>query len=117
MTVEWTTHTIVLTYLKGAGSSLAQAEIEAFIEMAEGYYKGKFKIPSTFTFNSAKKEHLALRELVNLDVALTMIGSVLQSFSTLQEAGTAADIYIDKYRQIYGDFTKDHSLLDRILEV
>jgi hypothetical protein len=117
MAVEWTTHTIVLTYLRGVSiGSLTQAEIESFIEQAEGYYKGRLKIPSTFTFNAAKKQHLILRHLVNLDVALTMIGSVLQSFNTLAEAGKAADILIDKYKQVYGDLIKDHILLDAIQE-
>ena len=117
MAVEWTTHTIVLTYIRGpATGSLTQAEIEAFIEQAEGYYKAKF-FKSTFTFVAAKKEHLALRELVNLHVAMTIISSVLASFQTLAEAGKTLDVYYDKYKQLYGDFTKDHSMLDRILEV
>jgi hypothetical protein len=116
MAVEWTTHTIVLTYIKGAGTSLSQAEIEAMIEQTEGYFKVLLKLPTTFTFSASNKYHLLLRDIVTLRVALRIIASTLQSFYTLQEAGMAADILIDQYKEAYAELRKSYSAQDFIIE-
>jgi len=94
--VTWTDATIVKTYLKGAGTSLSNDEIDDMIEENEAYLKTRLKIPSTFTFDATTyPTHLTLRHLANLSTVMDIIASTNLCFLTLEHAALAANIYVD----------------------
>jgi len=104
MAVEFTTATIVRSFLKGAGTSLTDAEIEEHIEQVEGHLKVILRIPSTFTFSSANKLHKSLRMAVSAKTAMIAIASTSQSFNTLEQAALALDVLDTIYTESIYDF-------------
>jgi len=96
--VEWSTSTIVTTYLKGSGTSLTAAEIDDMIEQAEAFVKVVLKIPTTFTFDSGNGRHLYLRDLVTTQVARRVIASTPQSHNTLAQAQLTLDVLEEEYQ-------------------
>lgn len=88
MAVEWTTAALVreaLGNLTGK-SGIPDAEIEEMIEQNEGFVETILKIESSFAFDSAKKPHKAIRKLVTLLTALSLMSKYAMSFTTLKYA-------------------------------
>jgi len=90
--VEWSTSTIVTTYLKGSGTSLTAGEIDDMIEQTEAFVKVILKIPTTFTFDSGNARHLLLRDVVTTQVARRVVASTPQSHNTLAQAALTLDV-------------------------
>ena len=100
--VKWTTHTIVLQYLKGCGTSLTQGEIENFITMNEGVIEAMFKIPRSFVFDSLStfKPPFAVRQLVTLLSALDVIASTPQSFNSFTAIDATTQVLVAKWNEV-----------------
>lgn len=100
MATKYTTNTLVLQMLKGAGTSMTTSEIDEIINMCEAYFDTILKIPSTFTFNAASRGHQILRLAVTLKAAMLVIASTPQSYNTLDQAGLALDLLYSEYTDV-----------------
>ena len=76
-------------------TAMSTSAIESIIDHCEGYIDLTLKIPSTFTFDSTKAPHLALRRLASDMAALYVLATSSMSFQTLNQAGMLADILWD----------------------
>jgi hypothetical protein len=86
MGATWTDTTVVKQLIK-SGTPLTDAEINGWVDVIEGYYKLKLKIPDTFTFNTANKEQLLLRSAATLRTALMILSSQVDlSHRTIESA-------------------------------
>src|SRR3990167_8305336 len=95
MAVTWTDSTRGKTRIK-SGTSMTSSEIDDLIEQNEGLIIDRMKIPSSFIFDAAKKEHLILRKAVEAMTVLLVIASTPMSFQTLESAYMAANITKDE---------------------
>ena len=115
MAVEWTTATIVRQSLKGAGTSLTDAEIENFIEQNEGFMETVLKIPASFAYNSALKPHRFLQKLVTVMTAIDVLASTPQSFNTFTSIDAASKILVYQYENMIKFLADQPSYRDFII--
>jgi hypothetical protein len=88
----YTTNALVTSQLKGATLTVTTAEIDEFINQAEGYFQAILKIPSTFTFTSTKLGHQILRIAVTSLAAMMVLAAEPGCYNSTDQASLSADI-------------------------
>lgn len=94
MAVAWGTAANVKVLLDNM-TGKTNTQIEQIIEQCEGFFKAILKIPDTFTFDSAEKEHLLLRTAVESRAAILSL--TIASHNSIEEVHVMYDMLYEMY--------------------
>ncbi len=110
MAVTWTSETIVKSRFTSAGTTgLTSAQIEEFINEAEGFFTTLMKSYGNFgigggSFDATK--HAILRRAATSYAVLCCITSAIISFQSMEQMYTIGDLAIAEFNACVSDLTK-----------